>query len=155
MGLEADLDDALRQAMRAGQAERVSVIRLLRAAIKNRQIEKGKAHPLSESELLEVVMSASKQRREAIALYRQGGRQDLADKEARELEMLSAFLPAPLTAEELDAKITKALDAAHATGLKDMGRIMKLLLPQLVGRVDGAQLSERVKARLSQLTTAG
>jgi hypothetical protein len=155
MGLQADLDAALPQAMRAGQPERVSVIRLLLAAIKNRQIDKGRQSPLSESELLEVVMSACKQRREAIELYRKGARQELADKEARELEMLNEFLPAPLTAGELDAKITEAVSTTHAAGIKDMGKVMKLLMPQVVGRVDGAQLSERVKARLSQLTTAG
>ena len=155
MGLQADLDAGLRQAMRAGQPERVSVIRLLLSAIKNRQIEKGKDRPLTESELLEVVMSGCKQRREAIELYRQGGRQELADKEARELVILNEFLPAPLTAAELDAKITEALEAAHASGIKDMGKVMKLLMPQLVGRVDGAQLSDRVKARLSQSAAAG
>lgn len=155
MALQADLDAALRQAMRAGQSERVSVIRLLMAAITNRQIDKGKNSPLTDSELLEVVVTASKQRREAIELYRQGGRQELADKETRELDILSEYLPAPLTAQELDAKIAAAVEAVKATGPKDMGKIMKWLMPQLAGRVDGAQLSERVKARLNQSTAAG
>jgi uncharacterized protein len=154
MGLQADLDAALREALKAGQPERVSVVRLLLAAIKNRQIDKGKSLPLSEAELLEVVVTASKQRREAIALYQQGGRQDLADKETRELQILAEFLPAQVTAEEVEAKITEALQATGATGPKDMGKLMKWLMPQLAGRVDGAQLSERVKARLNQLTTA-
>jgi len=154
MGLQADLDAALRKALKAGQAERVSVIRLLLAAIKNRQIDKGKSRPLSEAELLEVVVTASKQRREAIELYKQGGRQELADKETRELAILAEFLPAPVTAEEVDAKITEAVRATGATGPKDMGKLMKWLMPQLAGRVDGAQLSERVKARLNQLTAA-
>ena len=155
MGLQADLDVELRDAMRSAQPDRVSVIRLLRAAIKNREIQKGKDQSLSEAELLEVVMSAAKQRRDAIELYAKGGRQDLVDKETRELKILGEFLPIPITPEELDAKITEALAATKATGLKEMGRVMKLLMPQLVGRVDGAQLSERVKARLSQTTTAG
>jgi uncharacterized protein YqeY len=154
MGLQADLDAALREALKAGQAERVSVIRLLVAAIKNKQIDKGKSHPLSEPELLEVVVTAGKQRREAIELYKQGGRQDLVDKETRELAILQQFLPAPVTAEEVDAKITEAVRATGATGPKDMGKLMKWLMPQLAGRVDGAQLSERVKARLNQLTAA-
>jgi len=154
MGLQADLDAALRKALKAGQAERVSVVRLLVAAIKNKQIDKGKSHPLSEAELLEVVVTASKQRREAIELYKQGGRQELADKETRELAILAEFLPAPVTAEEVDAKITEAVRATGATGPKDMGKLMKWLMPQLAGRVDGAQLSERVKARLNQLTAA-
>ena len=155
MGLQADLDVALRDAMRSAQPDRVSVIRLLRAAIKNREIQKGKDQSLSEAELLEVVMGAAKQRRDAIELYAKGGRQDLVDKETRELKILGEFLPTPIPPEELDAKITEALAATKATGLKEMGRVMKLLMPQLVGRVDGAQLSERVKARLSQTTTAG
>jgi uncharacterized protein YqeY len=150
MGLQADLEAALHQAMRASQPERVSVIRMLRAAIKNREIEKGKSHPLSESELLEVVMTASKQRRDAIDLYAKGGRQDLVEKETRELAILGEFLPAPVTAEELEAKITDAVNTTGAAGLKEMGKVMKLLMPQLIGRVDGARLSERVKARLSQ-----
>lgn len=154
MGLQADLDAALREALKAGQAERVSVVRLLVAAIKNKQIDKGRSHPLSEAELLEVVVTAGKQRREAIELYKQGGRQDLVDKETRELAILQQFLPAPVTAEEVDAKITEAVRATGATGPKDMGKLMKWLMPQLAGRVDGAQLSERVKARLNSLTAA-
>jgi uncharacterized protein YqeY len=154
MGLQADLDAALRGALKAGQSERVSVIRLLLAAIKNRQIDKGKSRPLSDAELLEIVVTAGKQRREAIALYKQGGRQDLVDKETRELNILTEFLPTQATAEEVDAKITEALRATGATGPKDMGKLMKWLMPQLAGRVDGAQLSERVKARLNQMTAA-
>jgi len=154
MGLQADLDAALREALKAGQSERVSVIRLLLAAIKNRQIDKGRSQPLTDAELLEVVVTASKQRREAIELYKQGGRQELADKETRELAILAGFLPAPVTAEEVEAKITEAVSATGATGPKDMGKLMKWLMPQLAGRVDGAQLSERVKARLNQLTDA-
>jgi len=154
MGLQAELDAALRGALKAGQSERVSVIRLLLAAVKNKQIDKGKSRPLSEAELLEVVVAAGKQRREAIELYKQGGRQDLVDKETRELKILSDFLPAQLTSEELDAKITEALRETGATGPKDMGKLMKWLMPQLAGRVDGAQLSERVKTRLNQLTAA-
>jgi len=154
MGLQADLDAALRGALKAGQSERVSVIRLLMAAIKNKQIDKGKSRPLSDAELLEVVVAAGKQRREAIELYKQGGRQDLVDKETRELKILSEFLPAQVTAEEVEAKITDALRETGATGPKDMGKVMKWLMPQLAGRVDGAQLSERVKARLNQVTAA-
>jgi uncharacterized protein YqeY len=154
MGLQADLDAALREALKTGQPERVSVVRLLLAAIKNRQIDKGKSRPLTEAELLEVVITAAKQRREAIALYQQGGRQDLVDKETRELQILAEFLPAQVTAEEVEAKITEGLQATGASSLKDMGKLMKWLMPQLAGRVDGAQLSERVKARLNQLTTA-
>lgn len=154
MGLQADLDTGLRGALKAGQSERVSVIRLLLASIKNRQIDKGKSHPLSEAELLEIVVTASKQRREAIELYKQGGRQELADKETRELAILADFLPVPVTAEEVEAKITEAVRETGATGPKDMGKLMKWLMPHLAGRVDGAQLSERVKARLNQLTAA-
>jgi uncharacterized protein YqeY len=154
MGLQAELDAALREALKTGQSERVSVIRLVLAAVKNRQIDKGKSRPLTEGELLEVVVAASKQRREAIELYKQGGRQDLVDKETRELKILSDFLPAQVTPEELDAKITEALKETGASGPKDLGKLMKWLMPQLAGRVDGAQLSERVKARLNQLTTA-
>jgi len=154
MGLQADLDAALREALKAGKPERVSVIRLLLASVKNRQIDKGKGRPLSEAELLEVVVTASKQRREAIELYKQGGRQELVDKETRELNILAEFLPAQLSAEEVDAKITEALQATGAAGPKDMGKLMKWLMPQMAGRVDGAQLSERVKARLNQLAAA-
>jgi len=155
MGLQADLDEALRQAMRAGHADRVSVIRLLRSAIKNRQIDKGKDRPLTDAELLEVVVAAGKQRRESIELYRQGGRQDLVDKEERELAILGEFLPAQLSEQELTAKIDAAVAAAQASGIKDMGKVMKLLMPQVTGRADGARVSELVKARLNQLTPAG
>ena len=155
MGLQSTLDTSLREALRAAKSERVSVIRLLLAAIKNKQIDKGRDHTLAESELLDVVMTATKQRRDAIALYIKGGRQDLADKETRELAILGEFLPAPLAPEELEAKISEALEVTKATSIREMGKVMKVLMPQLVGRVDGAQLSERVKSRLNQLTAAG
>ncbi len=140
----------MNDAMRAGNQAKLSVIRLLRAAIKNREIEKGKDHPLTEQELLEVVVSGIKQRRDAIEQFAKGGRQDLVDKEQGEMAILNAFLPKPLTREELIEKVKAVIRETGALGPKDMGKVMKALMPQVVGRIEGAAVSQVVKDLLAQ-----
>lgn len=140
----------MKDAMRAGHQAKLSVIRLLRAAIKNREIEKGKDHPLTEQELLEVVVSGIKQRRDAIEQFAKGGRQDLVDKEQEEMAILNTFLPKPLTREELIEKVKAVIRETGALGPKDMGKVMKALMPQVVGRIEGAAVSQAVKDLLAQ-----
>lgn len=140
----------MKDAMRAGNQAKLSVIRLLRAAIKNREIEKGKDHPLTEQELLEVVVSGIKQRRDAIEQFAKGGRQDLVDKEQEEMAILNTFLPKPLTQEELIEKVKAVIRETGALGPKDMGKVMKALMPQVVGRIEGAAVSQVVKDLLAQ-----
>jgi uncharacterized protein YqeY len=126
------------------------VIRLLRSQIKNREIEKGKDRSLTEEELMEVVSTSIKQRRDAITLFRQGQRQDLVDKEQHEIEILQTFLPEPLAQDELMRLAQAAIQESGAQGVKDMGKTMKLLMPRVAGRAEGAAVSQVVKDLLSR-----
>jgi uncharacterized protein len=150
MSLQERLVAEMKEAMRAGNQEKLSVIRMLRASIKNREIEKGKANPLSDQDLLEVVVSSIKQRRDSIEMFTKGQRQDLADKEEREIEILKTFLPQPLSHEELIEKVKAVIQETGAQGPKDMGKVMKALMSKVVGRVEGATVSQVVKDLLSQ-----
>ena len=148
MPLQERLSQEMRQAMKSGDSTRLSVIRLLRASIKNREIERGKDRPLTENDLIEVVVTAVKQRNEAIEQYSKASRIDLVKKEEAELKILQDFLPKVLSQEELDTKIREAILAAGASGFKDMGKVMKALMPQVLGRADMAQVSQKVKELL-------
>lgn len=150
MSLQDRLSEEMKQSMKSGNPVRLSVIRMLRASIKNKEIEHGKNRPLSEADLIEVVVSAVKQRKEAIEQYTKGGRADLVKKEQSELAILQDFLPKPLTPEELDAKIKEAVQVTGASGMRDMGKVMQTLLPQVVGRADTAQVSQKVKELLGR-----
>ena len=145
MPLQERLSQEMKQAMKSGDTTRLSVIRLLRASIKNREIERGKDRPLTENDLIEVVVTAVKQRNEAIEQYSKASRIDLVKKEEAELKILQDFLPKALSQEELDAKIREAILATGASGFKDMGKVMKALMPQVLGRADMAQVSQKVK----------
>jgi len=134
------------QAMKHNDKIRLSVLRLLRAAIKNREVEKGR--PLDDAEVFQAINSSCKQRREAIIQYRQGGREDLAKKEEAELKILEEFLPPQLSEEELSSKIQDAIETTEAASIKDMGKVMAHLMPQILGRIDGKTVSERVKEAL-------
>jgi uncharacterized protein YqeY len=150
MSLQQRLLDEMKTAMRDRDALKVSVIRLLRASIKNKEISKGKANPLTESELLETVISATKQRKDSIELFTKGGRMDLADKEQKELDILKTFLPQPISLEELKAQTAALIKEIGASGQKDMGKVMKILMPQVAGRVDGSVVGQVVKDLLTQ-----
>lgn len=127
---------------------RTSVLRLLQALIKNREIEK--RGELDDAEIIQAVIASCKTRKEAIEQYRKAGREELAAKEEAELMLLEAYLPPPLSPEELQHKIQEALVAAQASSLKDMGKVMALLMPQIAGRADGKVASQLVREALSQ-----
>ena len=124
---------------------RVSVIRLLQASIKNVQIEKGRDRSLTETDLLEVLVTAAKQRKEAIEQFAKGGREDLVQKEKDELKVLEEFLPPPMGQSELEDKIRETIQVVGAASIRDMGKVMKALMPQIIGRADSGQVSRRVK----------
>ncbi len=147
MGLKERLDQDLKTAMREKAQQRLDTIRMLKSAIKYREIELMK--PLDDAGIQGVIASEVKRRRDAVEQYKAGGRQDLADKEDAEIAILQAYLPQQLTADELRAKVEAAVQAVGAQGMKDMGKVMKALLPEVQGRAEGATVSELVKARLS------
>ncbi|MEK6191928.1 MAG: GatB/YqeY domain-containing protein [Chloroflexota bacterium] len=148
MSLQTDIESAMRAAMKAGDAVRVSTLRLAMAAAHNRQIELG--HELTDAEVIEVLDRQVKQRRESIELYRHGGRPELADAEEAELAILREFLPEPLTDAELERLARDAVAATRASGPGDMGRVMGVLVPQTKGRADGKAVSDLVRRLLSK-----
>lgn len=147
MELQKKIDADLKEAMKSGAREKVSTLRMLNAALKNKQIEK-KQQPLTEEEIIATVRSQIKQRKDAIEQFTKGRRQDLADKEADEIGVLEAFLPQQLSREELEPMVRDAIAEAGAHSAKDMGKVMKVLMPMVGARADGKLLSELVKNAL-------
>jgi uncharacterized protein YqeY len=147
MGLKDRLDTDLKNAMREKAQLRLDTIRMLKSAIKYREIELMK--PLDDAGIQGVIASEVKRRRDSVEQYKAGHRQDLADKEDAEIVILQAYLPQQLTADELRAKVEAAVAATGAQGPKDMGKVMKALIPEVQGRAEGSAVSEMVKARLS------
>jgi uncharacterized protein YqeY len=147
MALKERLDEDLKAAMRAKEQLRMDTIRGLKSAIKYREIEIMKS--LGDAEVLGVVASEIKRRRDSVEQYRAGNRQDLVDKEEAEIAVLQAYLPAQLGEAELRAKVDEVVKRVGAQGPKDMGAVMKALLPEVQGRAEGKVVSEMVKSRLS------
>jgi len=143
MPLLQKLDDDLKAAMKASEGLKISVLRMAKAALKYRQIEKGEA--LSGEDILSVLSSLSKQRRESIEQFSKGGREDMAEKERQELSILQSYLPQQLTPEEIDRIIVEAIRESAAAGIKDMGKVMRLAIPRMKGAADGKVVSQRVK----------
>jgi uncharacterized protein YqeY len=137
----------MKAAMRARDAARLSTIRLALAAIKQREVDS--RAELGDAEVTAVLEKMIKQRRESIAQFEQAKRDDLADAEKRELEVLSAYLPQQLGDAELDQAVAAALAESGAAGVKDMGKVMALLKPRLAGKADMGKVSGLVKAKLS------
>jgi uncharacterized protein YqeY len=135
-----------KSALKAGEKDRLSALRLLSSELKNRRIELGR--DLSDEDAIEVLMKALKQRRESEEQYTIGDRPELAAREAAEAEVIRGYLPAQLSDEELDAMIDAAIAEAGASTMKDMGAVMGRLMPNLKGRAEGAVVSARVKERL-------
>jgi uncharacterized protein YqeY len=149
MSLLQKLDDDLKRALKASDSLKVSVLRLTKAALKNKQIDKGEE--LSDDEIISTLSTLSKQRRESIELFSKGGREDLAEKERQELAILQSYLPKQLTAEELDAKITEAIKESSASGLKEIGKVMRLVMQRVKGTADGKIVNQRVKELLEKV----
>jgi len=134
-------------AARAKDKVRLSALRMMKAALHNREIYLKR--DLTEAEFLQAVSSMVKQRRDSIEQFAKGGRPDLVEKEEAELKVVQEFLPQQFSAEELAAAIEKAIQEVGAQGAKDMGKVMKALMPVISGKADGKEVSEKVKARLS------
>jgi hypothetical protein len=146
MELREKIDADTKAALKSGAKDTVSTLRMLNAALKNKQIDKRR--PLTEEEVVETVRSLIKQRRDSIEQFTKGNRQDLADKESAEVTVLEAYLPAQLSREELEPMVRDAVAQTNAQGARDMGKVMKALIPMVGGRADGKLLSELVKNAL-------
>ncbi|MGK9450425.1 GatB/YqeY domain-containing protein [Acidithiobacillus caldus] len=147
MPLREQIQEDMKNAMRARDSERLVTIRMLMAAIKQREVDE--RQEMTDADILGIVDKLIKQRKDSAQQFRDGGRPDLADKEEREIEILQVFLPAPLTPEEIDGAIRAAIAETGAAGPKDMGKVLTLLRPQMQGRADMAQVADRVKALLT------
>jgi len=150
MSLRQKVDDELKAAMKAsssGHRERLDTIRMLKSAVKYREIELGQS--LDDAGVASVVGSLVKQRRDSAEQFRAGGRGDQAAKEEAEIGVLQEFLPAQLSPAELNALVEQAVAETKAAGPKDMGAVMKLLKERAAGRADGKTLSDAVRARLA------
>ncbi len=150
MSLRDRINDDVKAAMRAGDARRRDALRLLLAAMKQKEVDERK--PLADSDVLAVIEKLGKQRREAITQFEQGGRQDLAENEKFELAVLLDYLPQQMSDAEIDAEVAAAIAAACAAGPSDIGKVMGPLKAKLAGRADMGKVSARVKARLSGST---
>jgi len=146
MGLREQIDADIKAAMKSGAREKVSALRMLSAALKNKQIDK--RAPLLDSEVLDTVRSLIKQRKDSIEQFAKGGRQDLVDKETAEVVVLEVYLPQQLGREEVEKLVREAIAQTGAQGAKDMGKVMKALVPLLAGRADNKLVSELVKSSL-------
>src|SRR5690348_18426968 len=147
MPLKERITEDMKSAMRAGEKERLGTIRLVLAAIKQREVDERIA--LDDGQVLAVLEKMIKQRREAITQFESGGRPDLVAKESAEIKLLQEYLPAQLGDAEIDALILEAIAATGAASMKDMGKVMAIVKPKAQGRTDMGALSARIKQRLS------
>lgn len=146
MTLKDRITEDMKTAMRARETQRLGTIRLLLAAIKQREVDERIS--LDDAAVLALVEKLIKQRRDSIEQFSKAARTDLVEQERAELAVLNEYMPAPLSESEVDAAITAALDESGAAGMQDMGRVMALLKPRLAGRADIGAVSARVKAAL-------
>jgi uncharacterized protein len=147
MTLKERITEDMKSAMRAGEKERLGTIRLVLAAIKQREVDE--RITLDDAQVLAVLDKMIKQRREAIAQFQSGGRADLVAKETAEIGVLQGYLPAQMSEAELDALINEAIAATGAASMKDMGKVMAAVKPKAQGRADMGAVSARIKQRLS------
>lgn len=148
MDIQAKLNEDMVTAAKAKDKIRLSALRLLKTALHNKEIDL--MRPLNEAETMQILSGLVKQRKDSIEQFAKGGRQDLVEKEEAELKILQDFMPAQMSDEEVEALIKKAIADVGAVSVKDMGKVMKSLMPQITGRADGKAAGEKVKALLAQ-----
>lgn len=148
MDINAKINVEMVSAAKAKDKIRLSAIRMLKTALHNKEIEL--IRPLSEPEVLQVLSALVKQRKDSIEQFARGNRGDLVEKETAELKVIQEFMPAQMSDEEVEAAIEKAIAEVQAVSVKDMGKVMKVLMPQLTGKADGKTVGEKVKALLSR-----
>ncbi|MFA0752104.1 MAG: hypothetical protein SLRJCFUN_002507 [Candidatus Fervidibacter sp.] len=150
MSLKERIDADYKTAMKVRDAVKVSVLRLLRSAIHNAEIDRQRA--LTDDEILGVIQSEIRKRRESIEAFQQGGRADLAEREQAELAILEAYLPQPLSRAELEALVRETIREVGALSVRDMGKVMAVLMPKVRGRADGREVNELVRQLLEGTT---
>jgi len=147
MSLKAKITDDMKTAMRAKDASRLSAIRLLLAAMKQKEVDE--RVELSDTDVVTIIDKMLKQRRESIAQYEKGGRQDLADIEKFEIGVLQTYMPQALSEAEIETEIAAAMQSTGAQAMSDMGKVMAVLKPKLAGKADMGKVSALIKAKLA------
>ncbi len=142
------IDEDLKKAMKSSQKRRISTLRLLKAALKNKQIELQRE--LTDEDCISVISSLIKQRKESIQQYTSAGRDDLASAEKEEIDILMSYMPPELSEEELDKMIAEVIKEVGAEGIKDLGRVMKVLMPRVRGSIDGSLVNKKVRMLLEK-----
>ncbi len=148
MNLESKIQEDMKAALKAGDRETLQTLRGLLAQIKDERIKK-RPNELSEEDVLAVIQRAVKRRKESIELYKQGNRQDLVDKEQKEMEILQKYLPQQLSRDEIIAIVNQVIEQVGATSVKDLGKVMGPVMKQVKGRADGKEIQQIVRERLS------
>lgn len=148
MEINDKLNEEMVSAAKSKDKIRLSAIRMIKTSLHNKEISL--LRPLNEGEILQVLSSMIKQRKDSIEQFARGGRTDLVDQEEAELKVIQEFMPAQMSEHDVDALIRKTIAEAGAVSIKDMGKVMKLLMPQLAGMADGKLVGEKVKAFLSE-----
>jgi uncharacterized protein len=146
MSLKERITDDMKAAMRSGEKERLGLIRMITAGIKQREVDERIL--LDDAQVLSVLEKMIKQRKESLAQFQAGNRQDLADKEAAEITLIQGYMPSALSSAEIDALIHEAVTASGAASIKDMGKVMAIIKAKAQGRADMAAVGAKIKAKL-------
>lgn len=147
MALKDRLNDEMKEAMKAKDNLKLSVIRMVRSSVKNKEIDL--KLEMDDQGIMEVISGIAKQRKESVRMFKEAGRNDLVEKEEKELELLLEYLPKQLERGEIEDLVVKAIAETGAQGAKDMGKLMKVLMPQFAGRADGKMVNEIVREKLA------
>jgi uncharacterized protein YqeY len=147
VNLKEKINGEMVSAAKAKDKIKLSAIRMIKSALHNKEIDLKRE--LNDEELLQVLSSIVKQRKDSIEQFRNGGRLELAEKEEKELAVVQFFMPEQLSEEEIEKEIEKAIEDVGAVSIKEMGKVMKVVMPRFTGRADGKIVSEKVKAKLS------
>jgi hypothetical protein len=147
MNLEERLVEEMKQAMKSNDKLRLSTIRMIRSASKNKEIELRKK--LEDEDVVKVIQAMVRKGEESVEQFQTGGRMDLVEKEKKEIEILKSFLPQPLSQEEILKIIDQSIQETQASSLKDIGKVMKCVMPKIGGKADGKLINQLVKERLS------
>jgi len=147
MSLKDKINSEMVAAAKAKDALKLGAIRMIKTTLHNREIDAKRE--LNEAEILQALSAIVKQRKDSIEQFKAGKRQDLVDKEEYELAVVQAFMPQQMSAEEVEAEVVKAISEAGAASVKDMGKVMKVLMPRVAGKADGKLVSDTVKAKLA------
>jgi uncharacterized protein len=146
MSTSEKLTEDMKIAMKAGEKERLSTIRLLRGHIKDAVI--AKREDLNDEQVLQIISNAAKKRKESIKIYSKAGRSDLADKEQRELEIIQTYLPQQLSVKEIEQIVDETIASTNAQTIKEIGKVMGIVIPRTKGRADGKIVSDLVRQKL-------